>query len=195
MSDQHPNDLKPEPAANSNQGSLIDNSAGYGKRFVAAFIDAVLIGICMAMLFEYLGIVPDQNQTDMQLVFKSMVEKVTALSNSKQLFLFLFPYGMFFVLHGHLLFHCGQTIGKRIMGIAIVTLDNQKPSFLGLVFNRYLTQWVVGLAPGLGALLRLLDVLTIFFTNKRCVHDLIAKTKVIDLRIAVAASAPNSIIA
>ena len=102
---------------------------------------------------------------------------------------------MFFVLHGYLLFHYGQTIGKRVMGLAIVTLTDEKPQFAALIINRYLPQWVLGFIPGLGPLLAIADVSYIFFNDQnRCVHDLIAKTKVIDLSIKVAV-APNSLIA
>lgn len=192
-----PNDFNSEPES-ANKGSIgvpVDNTAGYGKRFAASILDSFLIAMAVAILFEYLGLGPDQAQaTDMQTALKAMAAKIEALSNSQQILLLIFPYLMFFILHGFSLFKSGQTLGKRILGIAIVTLDNQKPAFVSLIFNRYATQWVVGLAPGLGFLLRVADVLAIFWTNKRCVHDLIAKTKVIDLSIKVG-STPNSIIA
>jgi uncharacterized RDD family membrane protein YckC len=104
------------------------------------------------------------------------------------------PQLIFFVLHGPSLFLRGQTIGKRMMGIAIVTLDNQKPAFFPLIAQRYMTQWLLGMVPAVGPLLRLADILLIFRSDKRCLHDHIAKTKVIDLKIPVAAS-PNNFIA
>lgn len=197
MNDPHANDFNPAPdSANKDPKSApIDNTASYAKRLVACILDSLLIGMAVAMLFEYLGLGPDQAQaTDMQMALKVMSAKIDALSKSQQGLLFLFPYLMFFTFNGFSLFQRGQTIGKRMMGIAIVTLDNQKPAFVPLIVNRYLTQWVIGLVPGFGFLLRVVDVLAIFWTNKRCVHDLIAKTKVIDLNINAAAT-PNSMIA
>jgi uncharacterized RDD family membrane protein YckC len=82
------------------------------------------------------------------------------------------------------------------MGIAIVTMDNQKPAFVQLIVQRYLSQWVVGMVPVIGVFLRLADILAIFRPDKRCIHDHLAKTKVIDLKIPVAQAQgkPTSII-
>ena len=88
----------------------------------------------------------------------------------------------------------GQTIGKRIMGIAIVTMDNQKPAFMLLIVQRYLSQWIMGIVPVIGIFLRLADILAIYRADRRCIHDHIAKTKVIDLKIAVSQGKPTSII-
>lgn len=102
---------------------------------------------------------------------------------------------MFFVLHGLLLYRYGQTLGKRFMGLAIVTMDGRRPSFAHLILNRYLPQWVAGFMPGgLGALLGILDILFIFRDDKRCVHDLIAGTKVIDLRIKTQSTSSSLIV-
>lgn len=99
---------------------------------------------------------------------------------------------MFFVFHGSLLYRYGQTVGKRFMGLAIVTLDGRRPSFTNLILNRYLSQCVAGFVlSGLGALL---DILFIFRADKRCVHDLIAGTKVIDLRIKTQSTSSSLIV-
>ena len=47
------------------------------------------------------------------------------------------------------------------------------------------TQWLAGRVPVVGILLRLVDILAIFRPDRRCIHDHLAKTKVIDLRIPV----------
>lgn len=118
--------------------------------------------------------------------------KGTELSSEVTIGLTVFSLVLFFVLHGFLLWRYGQTLGKRVMGLAIVTLDGHKPAFGPLILNRYLPQWVVGVIPGLGVFLALADVSYIFFNeDKRCVHDLLAKTKVIDLSIKVAPTAPE----
>jgi len=161
----------------------VSNIAGRYKRFVAALIDGV-IGMAVSFpVFNHFGVWE---------AFKKQQEISSTLSNG----LALFSVAMFFVLHGFLLYRYGQTIGKRIMNLAIVTLDGRKPAFVPLILNRYLPQWVVGFLPGgLGPLLAFGDILYIFFNNQnRCVHDLIAKTKVIDLTIKVEV-APDSIIA
>jgi uncharacterized RDD family membrane protein YckC len=64
-------------------------------------------------------------------------------------------------------------------------MDNRVPPFYQLITQRYLTQWVAGMVPVIGLFLRLVDVLAIFRPDRRCIHDHLAKTKVIDLRIPV----------
>jgi len=44
---------------------------------------------------------------------------------------------------------------------------------------RYIPIWIVGLIPGVGIALTILDALFIFRDDRRCIHDLIAGTKVI----------------
>jgi uncharacterized RDD family membrane protein YckC len=110
------------------------------------------------------------------------------------MFLAFAPHLIFFALHGLSLYQRGQTVGKRIMGIAIVTLSNQKPAFFPLIAQRYISQWLVVMVPVIGPILRVVDILLIFREDKRCLHDVIAKTKVIDLSVPVVA-APNTLIA
>jgi uncharacterized RDD family membrane protein YckC len=185
---QDPNDFQLKP------GTPVDNTAAYHKRFLAFAIDVFLLLFGMMFMMRYLGLEP-ASTTDMQAAYLELVGKINALSDSHKMLLAFAPQLIFFVLHGASLYQRGQTIGKRIMGIAIVTLDNQKPAFFPLIAQRYMSQWLVHMVPVIGLLLlRLIDVLFIFRADKRCLHDLIAKTKVIDLSVPVVAS-PNNFIA
>ena len=165
--------------------------------------------ISMMFLMQYLGMTEfDPNKAqDAQAMQAEILAKVAALSNGQKVLLALFPYISFLVLHGYLLSRYGQTIGKRIMGIAIVTLDNRVPPFFQLIVQRYLIQWLAGRVPSsghrrwdhgsvpmVGGILRLVDILAIFRADKRCIHDHLAGTKVIDLRISVTQGKPTSII-
>jgi uncharacterized RDD family membrane protein YckC len=84
----------------------------------------------------------------------------------------------FMLLHGYLLKTKGQTIGKMVLGTKIVDLDGNLPHFGKLISLRYLPLWVLQLVPAIN-ILALVDVLFIFRGDRRCVHDLIAGTKVI----------------
>lgn len=77
------------------------------------------------------------------------------------------------LLHRH-----GQTLGKRLCGIRIVRSNGQRTG-LGRLFGvRYLlAQGVLGIVP----FFSLIDVLFIFGQDKRCLHDLIADTTVVDV--------------
>lgn len=162
-------------------GPVVDNTASLGKRFQAMVIDVVIMMVC---IFPFA-----QNQGLMEIA-----ETQGAIPPELALKLVLFQLMMFFILHGFLLHQYGQTIGKRIIGIAIVTLDNQKPAFLPLIAQRYISQWLMGMVPVLGIFLRLADVLAIYRADRRCIHDHLAKTKVIDLKIPVSQGKPTSII-
>ena len=79
----------------------------------------------------------------------------------------------------------GQTLGKRWMKIRIVRLDGSDAGFVHAVLWRgflhmgvYLTLLLV-FAPVLGYAYLLADLLFIFGAQKRCLHDLIAGTKVV----------------
>lgn len=191
LNDQIPENPSPEfqPVPPS-----VDNTASYGKRFGAFVIDTVIMMIALVFFLQYLGLEPSQS-TDMEAAQTEMLQKLQSLPDSSKRLLAFSPIICFFLLHGFLLYQYGQTIGKRILGIAIVTMDNQKPVFTMLILQRYISQWLMGMVPVIGLLLRLADILFIFRADKRCIHDHLAKTKVIDLRIPVAVTdKPNSII-
>ena len=79
----------------------------------------------------------------------------------------------------HLLATRGQTLGKRWMRVRVVKLDGAPVDFVSGVVMR---EWIVGalgFVPYLGALLSLVDDIMIFGEERRCLHDLIAGTKVI----------------
>ena len=184
---QEPNDFKPKPDAQ------VDNTAAYHKRFLAVAIDVFLLLFGMMFMMRYLGLEP-ASTGDMHAAYVDLSAKINALSDGNKVLLAFAPQLIFFVLHGPSLYQRGQTIGKRLMGIAIVTLDNQKPAFFPLIAQRYMSQWLLGMVPLVGPLLRLVDVLLILRSDKRCLHDHFAKTKVFDLKIAVSVS-PNSFVA
>lgn len=169
------------PVTPPSPGPARDNTASLGARLQAAMIDVVIMVLCVVPFLQSQGIL-------------ELIEQQKDLPADLALKLVMFQLMMFFVLHGFFLHQYGQTIGKRITGIAIVTLDNRKPDFLPLILQRYGSQWLMGMVPIIGILLRLADVLAIFRDDRRCIHDHIARTKVIDLKIPVTPSTPNSII-
>jgi uncharacterized RDD family membrane protein YckC len=73
----------------------------------------------------------------------------------------------------------GQSIAKRMLGMRIVTLDGRLPGFVNGVILRI---WVPFAINQMCNLFGLLNVLWIFGDERRCIHDLIASTRVIDVR-------------
>jgi uncharacterized RDD family membrane protein YckC len=88
-------------------------------------------------------------------------------------------FAIFVLIQGYPLARYGQTWAKRWLGIRIVDLEGRKPEFVRLVLLRYGVGQVAGLVPCLGALYGLTDCLFIFRDDYRCVHDLIAGTRVV----------------
>ncbi len=72
----------------------------------------------------------------------------------------------------------GQTIGKRLLGIRIVDKDSaENGGFLVNVVKRGFLNGLLCLIPGYF----LVDSLFIFRKNRRCLHDLIARTIVVQI--------------
>jgi uncharacterized RDD family membrane protein YckC len=98
---------------------------------------------------------------------------------TKTLLVGLLSVVIFMLVNGNLLRTQGQTLGKRWVGIRIVTLDNKLPEFWRLVALRCAPVWLMPQIPFIGKILSVVDDLMIFGESRRCLHDLIAGTKVV----------------
>ena len=85
----------------------------------------------------------------------------------------------FIAIHGYFLKANGQTLGKKILGIRIVGMDDNVLSLPAVLVKRYLPVMGASLIPLIGQFLTFIDILFIFGSEKRCVHDYIAGTKVV----------------
>jgi uncharacterized RDD family membrane protein YckC len=86
----------------------------------------------------------------------------------------------YLILHGYLLATRGQTIGKFLAKTRIVSVEDDKILPLGkLLLTRALPVLILPFIPIVGQFLGLLDPLFVFREDRRCVHDLIAGTKVV----------------
>ncbi len=74
----------------------------------------------------------------------------------------------------------GQSIGKKVVGTRIVDFDNgSNPGFVRAVILRLWVPGAIGGVPGIGGCFGLINILWIFGSERRCLHDLIANTRVI----------------
>jgi uncharacterized RDD family membrane protein YckC len=73
----------------------------------------------------------------------------------------------------------GQSIGKMALGIRIVRIDGPQATWGRIVGLRILPMQLLTWIPYIGGVISLVDVLFIFRANRRCLHDEIARTKVI----------------
>jgi uncharacterized RDD family membrane protein YckC len=69
----------------------------------------------------------------------------------------------------------GQTLGKKALHLRVVTAEGN-PISRGQAWGRALSRQLFGLVPCLG----LIDYLVAFGSERTCVHDILAKTRVIN---------------
>jgi len=133
-----------------------------GDRFLSALIDGFIGIIAAVPIFMYIGL---DNLSDPSLFLS----------------LSMLAYGLVvsFILHGYLLYHYGQTIGKNFMSIRIENLDDTKAELSTIYLKRILPMQVLSIVPFGGQFISgLVNPMFIFGKEKRCLHDYVAKTKV-----------------
>jgi uncharacterized RDD family membrane protein YckC len=138
------------------------------QRFGAAFIDGIVIGIGTVPITFYLM---QLAQSDRRLPF---VVSPTLMAVG------FVALAIVCVVNYLWLKSNGQTIGKRALGIKTVRKDGSPVTVPRVFFLRYLPITLVGLIPFIGGIVALVDALIIFGSEKRCLHDLIADTIVIE---------------
>ncbi|MCU7853655.1 MAG: RDD family protein [Candidatus Thiodiazotropha sp. (ex Monitilora ramsayi)] len=137
-----------------------------GSRFLAALIDG-LIGIAIAVPFWLLS---------------GMWDFIAAGAQAPLIYMLaggVYGFIGFVLVHYYFLNKNGQTVGKKLLKIRITGTDDQLKGAPQLLGKRYLPITIVSMIPLLGSLLMLINLLFIFRKDRRCVHDLIAGTKVV----------------
>lgn len=137
------------------------------QRFGAAFIDGIASSIIVLPIAFAMG------------MFNFSHAKMHSQPFGQQIALGIAGMLVFLLLQTYFLKKTGQTIGKRMVGIRIVDLDDQQPSLGTLLGKRYGTVFVFQLLPIIGGVLGLADILCIFRQDRRCIHDLVANTRVV----------------
>ncbi|XOZ34532.1 RDD family protein [Halomonadaceae bacterium KBTZ08] len=91
----------------------------------------------------------------------------------------LLIYGVvgYVLVNGYFLHHSGQSLGKKALGIRIENLEGHLIGAPAIIGKRYLPVTFMSMAPG--NLFGLIDALFIFRKDRRCIHDMIAGTRVV----------------
>lgn len=157
--------------------------AGRFRRLVATLVDAILVpalSFVLVMITDVMEDAEDYGNVDLMI-----------------LWIFLLAVVAYLILNGYTLWRRGQTLGKWVMGIAIVPASSRVPEGVmwggdesksayvpaplwKLICVRALFFPVLFLAlvPSL-TLLPVLDQALIFGKRRRCLHDLVAGTIVV----------------
>ena len=146
--------------------------AGRWARLFGSILDGLILGVVFWGLFFIAGMIFDFGFSAETMLFGSMW--------TQSIVFFLAFVGLYVVINGSLLASEGQTVGKKLVGTRIVSAtDNSRLPLSRLIGMRYVPYMAVSLIPIIGGILSLINILFIFRSDKRCVHDLIAGTKVV----------------
>jgi len=137
--------------------------ADRGTRLGAVVIEGLLVAVCYVPLFATLAV----SETFEFTVFVGLS------------LLLLSVYGL---LTLYFVATRAQTLGKLMLGISIATPDGERAGFARIFLLRGLVAGLPVAVPYLGSLYGLVDILFIFGQERRCLHDLIAGTIVIEAR-------------
>ena len=151
-----------------------------GTRLLAASIDElILLALSLPMIF---GALPglsamaeggaDLQELDVSQVVNAMLRGPGTLITAVALIAWC-------VITAWLVARNGQTIGKRMLGIKVVRTNGSTASLARILLLRNVVNGLPMLLPTLGLLYQLVDPLFIFQPSRKCLHDLIADTIVI----------------
>jgi len=141
--------------------------ASRGRRLLATTIDAILVPSLTILLVMLTDVVEDA---------------ADYADNAWIMHVLLLAIASYLLLNGYTLWRTQQTLGKKIMGIAMVSASGATLPWWRLVVVRapFFAFMYLLLAPPL-ALLPLVDHLMIFGKRRRCLHDRLAGTEVVRL--------------
>ena len=144
--------------------------AGRGRRLGAYIIDTIIAGIVLVAVAYF-------NPGPLGITMLDLMRDATQQMSTAGSIAFVI---IFMAINSYLLVTKGQTLGKLALGIRIVdAASNGAATAVKLLGLRYVLVMLVAVIPFIGGLLGVIDFLFIFREDRRCVHDLIAGTKVV----------------
>ena len=153
--------------------------AGRWRRVGASFIDSLIIMPVVLPLQFYFGTI--QREMERQAAGGSMFNfNPENILWSAFGFIFIVAINWVFLLKG-------QTIGKKAVKIRIDSISGGACERSKIILKRMLPMQIIYLIPGINFIFMIVDCLMIFRLDKRTLHDLIAGTKVVDLRSQITA--------
>jgi uncharacterized RDD family membrane protein YckC len=169
-----------ETISNSNTDSIIPSNqnettvahAGFWIRFLAYFIDGIIVIVSyniIIFLIVFFGTI----FFGLRLGNDFSVLENSGLFSSFYILLFAIYILMYIICFPVLTYKYGATLGKRICGLKVITQDNQK-----MTFKRALLREVVGRIIS-SIILYIGFIMTAFTKRKESLHDKIAKTFVV----------------
>lgn len=137
-------------------------------RFTGALIDG-LVGLALTIPLSF------------ALQFVGLTGPLMELDEVQWMIHSAIHFPLYIAIQWKFLKSTGQTIGKKVAKTRIVTMKGEKPSMVDLVLKRDAFYTGIGMIPMVGEYLALADVLLIFRKDRRCIHDWVAGTRVVQV--------------
>ncbi|WP_426270978.1 RDD family protein [Dyella kyungheensis] len=162
------------PAAPSMPPSFSDSDAGFvkaerGTRFLAVLLDGLVYVGVMIPFFIAVAVSGGFKRSTGNGGMFAAIMGIGALA-----FLCLFIYNLV------LLNREGQTLGKRWMKVRIVRSNGERAGLGRIFWLRMFAPGIITRIPLVGVIFAIADPLFIFGEERRCVHDLMADTIVVN---------------
>lgn len=150
------------------------------QRFFGMLLDSLVMflafipGLILLIIALVMGIEAQQRKEDPPEEF--------ALTLAFGIGLLMLGFVALIALQIFLLATRSQTIGKYVMKCQVVDFESGKPAdFLQVAILRILVNGIICNLPLIGFLYFIVDSCFIFREDRRCIHDLLASTTVIDI--------------
>ncbi len=154
--------------------------AGRGRRLAGALLDFSVAFLCLlpgiiAFWPKFIEIIQESAASNTP-PDEAVVQRLYMEAAGPWMWLLL----VLFVVQMTLLTLRGQSLGKLICGTRIVRRDGRRAGFVHAFLLRYLVfNFATGI-PKFGMLLAIVNPLLIFREDRRCLHDLLAGTVVVE---------------
>ena len=156
------------------------NYASLGERFLGALIDGLImtplvlvIGVGYALVSPPPKVIAVEKTSDL------FSMGATGYGYGETLLLAVLGIAAYIGIQWTFWASTGQSIGKKVMKTQVVNLDGSQASAKTIALKRYAIMSLIGNVPVAGGLVSLIGVLLIFRRDRNCLHDDIAKTRVV----------------
>lgn len=178
MSEENPyshpvNQVEAPPAQSSVPG--LHNYASLGQRFLGKLIDVlIMIPLSLGIGVGYTWISPPKI-----VEYETLSDSYQAATGLANILIAVIVMAAYIGIQWAFWASTGQSIGKKVMKTQVVNLDGSQASVQTIAFKRYGIMNLIANVPLFGPLVSLIGTLLIFRQNRNCLHDDIAKTRVI----------------
>lgn len=165
------NNIYEPPSSDLVEGQISSDQvlASRGIRLVASIIDSLIMAVIIVpVMFAtgYFESAMSGSSFELQLIVLPIIIGIAA----------------FLLVNGYFLHTQGQTVAKKMFGIRIVRYhDGEIIPLWEIIIKRFAPMAILGNLPIIGGLFGLLNAVLIFGQEKRCLHDYIAGTKVVNV--------------